>query len=859
MTPAIRIERYSHGARISGYRRELFPKIAHFLESLKLKELEKVPPHMGGGFRTVIKKRYFGCFEDQTEVYIHRHHVDEFIGFIVDRGVDRDKIELVEIPYPDAAPAELTLYPHFVMRDYQGPIIRSLKDEQYSKRVDLQTGLGKAQSLDAKIKVPDGWKKMGDIQVGDTITAWDGKQTNVTGVFPQGRIPMYRITFADGRSTEVCGEHLWQSYYINTSHPQRWKVRTTKELLRLISMPNPRVYIPLPEAELGEDISLPMEPYTLGVLLGDGGFTTRSPIISTPDSFILKELEKYLPDTLSIKHSSAYDYRISAKQGNQVGCNIYTTVLRELELLGKRSWEKHIPKEYFNGSRQQRLSLLQGLLDTDGTVTKEGTGSSVSFSSSSYQLATGVQYLVRSLGGIASISLKEATYYTYKDEKKKGRISYQVNIRHKLPSELFRLPRKKKLTKDDGQYAAKLKLRVKSIVPIGNKEAQCISIDHPDRLYVTDDFIVTHNTLSALWACADMGERILIMIPPKYFGIWVKALRETYEDIENRHVTVSGSDELKAIMQKVADGDFPYDVVLISSTTYRAYIENFEKWGDKIGEMGYLVPPPRFHEFLQIGVQINDEYQEDPGLVFRIDIYTNVRKQIYLSATPYTGSDFVTRMIDQMVPHSMGVPLPDLSVYINVIALLYNDPKIQKTDYLAPFKGTYNHARYETRMLKQKRRLERYFGLVRRTVNGIYVHDRVEGQKLLILCATVEFIQHLTKYLKVQFPDLTIGMHVAGSDYKKLLTNDITVSTIKSSGTGVDIPNLREVLMLQATDSKKDNIQVLGRLRKMKDFPDVSPRFTYMVCTDIKKHISYHQNKQKYFDNRVKTHKMMKL
>jgi len=509
MTPAIRIERYSHGARISGYRRELFPKIAHFLESLKLKELEKVPPHMGGGFRTVIKKRYFGCFEDQTEVYIHRHHVDEFIGFIVDRGVDRDKIELVEIPYPDAAPAELTLYPHFVMRDYQGPIIRSLKDEQYSKRVDLQTGLGK--------------------------------------------------------------------------------------------------------------------------------------------------------------------------------------------------------------------------------------------------------------------------------------------------------------------------------------------------------------TLSALWACADMGERILIMIPPKYFGIWVKALRETYEDIENRHVTVSGSDELKAIMQKVADGDFPYDVVLISSTTYRAYIENFEKWGDKIGEMGYLVPPPRFHEFLQIGVQINDEYQEDPGLVFRIDIYTNVRKQIYLSATPYTGSDFVTRMIDQMVPHSMGVPLPDLSVYINVIALLYNDPKIQKTDYLAPFKGTYNHARYETRMLKQKRRLERYFGLVRRTVNGIYVHDRVEGQKLLILCATVEFIQHLTKYLKVQFPDLTIGMHVAGSDYKKLLTNDITVSTIKSSGTGVDIPNLREVLMLQATDSKKDNIQVLGRLRKMKDFPDVSPRFTYMVCTDIKKHISYHQNKQKYFDNRVKTHKMMKL
>lgn len=509
MASLITIERYSHGVRLSGYSRDVFAKLAIFLESLKLKEPEKLPAHMGGGMTMVLKKRYYGLFEDCREAYIHRHHLPELLGFLKERGIPEHKIDYQEIEPPKAAPVDLTLYPHFEKRPEQVPIIRSLQDEQYSKRVDLHTGGGK--------------------------------------------------------------------------------------------------------------------------------------------------------------------------------------------------------------------------------------------------------------------------------------------------------------------------------------------------------------TLSALWACMDMGERIVVMIPPKYFGIWIKALRETYIDIEQRYVTVSGSDELKGLMSKAVEGDFPWDVVLISSATYRAYLDNFEKWGQEVVKQGYEVPPPLFHNLIQAGVQINDEIQDDPGLVFRIDIFTNIRKQIYLSATPFTGSDFVTRMIDKMVPHHMGVPLPETPAYINVVGLLYSEPNIQKTDYLTPFKGTYNHARYETRMLKAKRRLDRYFRMVKRIVNGVYAKDREKGQKLLILCATVDFITALTKFLNMSFPDLQVGMHVSGSDYKKLLTNDITVSTIKSSGTGVDIPDLREVLMLQATDSKKDNIQVLGRLRKMKNFPETTPRFTYMICRNIDKHVAYHRTKTKYFDGRVKNHKVMQL
>lgn len=366
-------------------------------------------------------------------------------------------------------------------------------------------------------------------------------------------------------------------------------------------------------------------------------------------------------------------------------------------------------------------------------------------------------------------------------------------------------------------------------------------------------------TKTALMAVAQMGLRCSVMIPPKYFGIWVEAIEETFPSCKGRVQTVSGSAELKALIERGVEGELDADVIIISQVTYRNYLESYERFGEQIEEIGFLAPPPRFHEAIGAGVQIIDEIQDDPGLVFRMDVFTNIRKQMYLSATPFTGNDYVTNMINVMLPEPTHCPLPKYDAYINVIGLLYGDPEVQRKDYLTPFKNTYNHARYEKQMMKKKRRLTRYHQMVRRVVTGIFTRDRVPGQKLLILCATVDFIAALTKYLNVAFPDLTVGMHVAGSDYRKLLKNDITVSTIKSSGTGVDIPDLREVLMLQATDSKKDNIQVLGRLRHMKNFPDHTPRMTYMVCEHIKPHIKYHNSKKNHFSGRVKNHRVMRL
>lgn len=375
-------------------------------------------------------------------------------------------------------------------------------------------GSGKAQPLDASIRVPSGWANMGSMKVGTDVIAKDGTTTKVTGVFPKGQKEIFKVTFSDGRSTECCAEHLWKIYVGGKKYPIQPTVVNTLEVIRLLQSKsyNNLVWIDLIDSELNEAVDLPLDPYVLGVFLGDGSSRTKTFSICTPDDFIVNEVNKLLPEgTILNKGNSAErsapTYRIIKSETNKTGINLFTKHIGRLGLINKLSFEKFIPEIYSKGSTKQRLALVQGLLDTDGTIDKQGT---ISFSSTSESLARGIQYLIRSLGGIASISLKYP-YYTSHGVKIPGRLAYQVNIRYKKQSELFRLPKKKERTNDNNQYAATLKLRIKSIEPIGFKETQCISVEHPDHLYVTDDFIVTHNS-SLLWELSPLPAN------PKHFS-----------------------------------------------------------------------------------------------------------------------------------------------------------------------------------------------------------------------------------------------------------------------------------------------------------------------------------------------------
>ena len=350
-----------------------------------------------------------------------------------------------------------------------------------------RNGAGKAQPVDCRIKTPFGWSRMGDMKVGDLVETPSGRYGRVDGIFPQGKIPVYKITFSDGRSTEACGDHIWKTWSKNGSW--KWQNKTTSELISHIDgTPSRRSYVPLIENISAPDINLPIDPRVMGILLGDGHLTGLS--ISSNDSEIIEYVRENLPDDYNIVHSSDYDYRISRGRGKKGHDCRLRQVLCFYGLNKTKAETKFIPQDFKNGSLQQRLDLLSGLIDTDGTVGKHGE---ISFTTVSKRLCDDFCEVVRSIGGIAKVT-ERVPSYTYKGEKKQGRPAFTIRVRYKNPRALVRLTRKRKNLSLNYQYANSLRLEILSIEPVGYKEAQCISIDDQDHLYITDDYVVTHNT-----------------------------------------------------------------------------------------------------------------------------------------------------------------------------------------------------------------------------------------------------------------------------------------------------------------------------------------------------------------------------
>ena len=354
-------------------------------------------------------------------------------------------------------------------------------------------GTGKAQPMDSLILTPDGWCEMSTIKVGSIVVGSDGLSKAVTGVFPKGERQVFRVTTADGRNVECCAEHLWEISFNEWKNP---RVVNTLELQRLSQLKSKagRIGIRLVEPVEGKHCEFIVQPYTMGALLGDGCMSSPDFVgISSADDEVVDKIESELPDNLQVKHRSGYDFTIN--KFTNFG-NLVNPVIREIKrlgLLGKTSTDKFIPVEYMAASASQRWELLRGLMDTDGTVGKQG---GVQFSTSSKQLSSDFVDLVRSLGGICSVSTRLPTY-TYKGKKKTGQLSYTHHVRFKNQTLAFALPRKLARLGAVNQYSDCLMLRVVSVVPSRVTETQCIAVDSPDHLYVTNDYVLTHNTYCA--------------------------------------------------------------------------------------------------------------------------------------------------------------------------------------------------------------------------------------------------------------------------------------------------------------------------------------------------------------------------
>ncbi len=431
----------------------------------------------------------------------------EKLGFLP--GDLQDKVDPYLRPLYDAL---------FDLVDYER--VTRLLEKRVIEVAPLAFMRGRAMPLHSRILTPTGWREMGDLKTGDFVTGSDGKQAEVIGVFPQGKKQVYRLTMTDGASAVACAEHLWA---VSTMEDKRRgkppRILETREMLGNFRR-NQQYRYELPLLSAPAEFpykAVPIEPYSLGLLLGDGCISDKtSPGFTTADAELVTSLQVGLAEmNLKFHRKSAIDYCITnplaGKGGNrfEVVRNPLREGLRELELAGTVSATKFIPEIYLYNSAEVRHAVLQGLLDTDGgPVTQEGRTCRVQYSTTSERLKDDMLFLVRSLGGVAywrkrSTEGRKPGFAQGREVPYRNDV-YVMDIRLPEGIDPFRLERKAKIHREHG--GGRPMRFIANIEPAGIEETQCISVRAPDSLYVADDFILTHNTLSESFIILDEAQ-----------------------------------------------------------------------------------------------------------------------------------------------------------------------------------------------------------------------------------------------------------------------------------------------------------------------------------------------------------------
>ena len=379
------------------------------------------------------------------------------------------------------------------------------------------SGFGKALPNDSLIPTPNGWRKVGDIKVGDYLFGQDGKPTKVLNVFPQGEKQVWEVHFKDGRAVPCCEDHLWEYYNarVLTGKPL---VESTKEIYRKankfgfkcfngmgyrysIRTNNPVSY---PEKALYPN------PYVMGALLGNGCFRLYKAngheilYYSSENEEMPNRIASILGENITVKKVKK-NYSYYFKDENHALWVI--DILKNYpELWNLKSRDKFIPKDYLESSIEQRFSLLQGLLDTDGCIEKnKGT---ISYSTTSEKLRDNLIELCRSLG-------MSVTFYEQERDGYNVWYNMQIICSKEIKPKLFRLKRKKDIAEKYSQNKKRTKRRdrieITNIIPTNSfKEMTCFVVDNEDHLFLANDFIVTHNSRVSL------GDAARISIPYYY-------------------------------------------------------------------------------------------------------------------------------------------------------------------------------------------------------------------------------------------------------------------------------------------------------------------------------------------------------
>lgn len=675
--------------------------------------------------------------------------------------------------------------------------------------VELKPGTGKLEPYSRKIPTPTelGYTLMGDLKVGDEVFSRDGNVTKVLGIFEHGVQNIYKITFQDGRVAYCGADHLWT---VKTHKNGVWKTVMTKDMLEDFKHMSPwkvkhnrsdpydyKYYIPTCEPVNYPKRKVPIHPWVVGCFIGNGCCTDKYLTISCPNDTIPERIALLCGFTAKRSSDKNYSYVFYDNTGKLVTTQSFFKDIPEF--IGTYSRDKVIPNLYLINDVETRLMVLRGLMDTDGSVTVNENRYQLQYSSCSYALLKQVVWILQSFGFGGNIITDVRGIEKYVNGFC-GSVIFRVP--HTMKSMFFWASPKKFVAEKAAnvpQESLYSDLLIKNIELSHQEQCRCIMVDNPEHLYLTEDFIVTHNTFIATYSIAQLHMKPLIVAPSTLLkNQWI-------ENIEDCGIP---RDE---IATTIYDGPKKKFCVVTISSIENALRDDWEG-------LWRAVEQSRF------GIKIVDEAHLHLKGMLKFDALCNIKHNWYLSATLGRSSDeedviLNTALLDaeRFVGNAKYEEYQTEYIHIYQQDIHYNLPqKLCSETFKFGKKGLIRATYYQALML--------YGGGVPFMKNIVTMVKKAKeitksDKKILVLLPMINIIERVLKILNSDpyFKGLNIVM-VDGSvsiaeKRKRLDDGDIILSTTQSMGTGVDIQNLIAVVNFDQLASPITSEQIVGRLR----------------------------------------------
>lgn len=662
---------------------------------------------------------------------------------------------------------------------------RGAQERMLSQNVDILIGGGNRGGpllVDTKVVTPFGYRRIDDLKAGDIISGLDGGMQRVIYKVNHGMLPSYKLKFIDGSEVIASSDHPWNirrtCYATKKRHLNNgelrddWHVWTTEMIVDFLKkresgeLKNGHIVVPLcePVKFTNSQKRYGVDPYLLGVILGDGCITDNfvkynNICITTDDAEIVGAFKEAGYDIHLRQKKNSIDYVFKAPD--------LVEILTKWKLAGHNASSKFVPRVFYYGTVEERFAILQGLMDTDGSIDKRGH---CSYTTISEQLAKDVKYLVNSLGGLATIS-KGETFYNKDGVRVQCSDAYNVYIRIKDSHRIFRLARKKNLSTAYNGGISEYTRRIVGYEFVGMKECCCIRVSNPNSLFMVEDFIVTHNSktysllLEGLRDCQNKNFNGVIFRKEKPD---LRTIEETSESVYSQYGIYNRSDNKKEWLF-YSGGKLKFNY----------YNDEYSEFKDRF----------QGHQYAYIGV---DEITQMPYNKFKYILTCNrnaygIRNRFFGTCNPDPDS-WVRKFIAYWIDAETGLPIPERDGHIRYCFMDGDNPD-------SIYWGDSPEEVYEQ---------------CSEVMDEAWTQEMEDlgYDKARTLCKTVTFIKAgLTENLKLLESDPTYLASLAGQDEEQRMRDLAGNWNFKNAGDDmIKMQDLEEVFLNshQVTEKPKD-------------------------------------------------------